>query len=137
MVKRIVNEEHAPKTDEREQVFYNNKWFAKDDFRAFVYKGDEKKLANSHDEFVTLISDGWEEYPPGYVPKVQSLSIQKRVKALTTRKEKPELDDIDGEIENPDGDYADDELEEVDILKDEIALPARRGRKKKQTDMIG
>jgi hypothetical protein len=40
------------------QVFYMDRWVDKKDFRVFVYNKAGQKLANTHDEFVKLISSG-------------------------------------------------------------------------------
>lgn len=40
------------------QVFYNNRWVDKNNFRAFVYNGSEQKLAESYKEYEDLIASG-------------------------------------------------------------------------------
>lgn len=46
------------------QVLYLGRWVSKEHFKAFVYKADDKKLANSYDEFSNLISSGlWRAEP--------------------------------------------------------------------------
>ena len=40
------------------QVLYLNRWVSKNNFRAFVYKENEQKLANSYDEYLKLIESG-------------------------------------------------------------------------------
>jgi hypothetical protein len=40
------------------QVFYNDRWVDKSTFRAFVYHGEEQKLANSYEEYEKLITSG-------------------------------------------------------------------------------
>lgn len=55
-----INQENSKiKNAETGQFQYLNRWVDKANFRAFVYnKLGEKKLANSHDEFESLISTG-------------------------------------------------------------------------------
>lgn len=40
------------------QFVYLGRWVSKEHFRAYVYKGTEQKLANSHSEFESLIASG-------------------------------------------------------------------------------
>lgn len=42
----------------KKQVFYDNRWVDRDTFRAFVYREGEQKLANSYQEFESLIASG-------------------------------------------------------------------------------
>jgi len=46
------------KQTEKPQVFYQGRWVNKENFRAFVYSANDKKLANSYDEFSKLIESG-------------------------------------------------------------------------------
>lgn len=48
------------------QVLYQGRYVDKDHFRVFVYNGKTQKLANSYEEFETLISSGlWFETKEG------------------------------------------------------------------------
>lgn len=40
------------------QILYLDRWVSKSNFRAFVYKENEQKLANSYDEYSKLIESG-------------------------------------------------------------------------------
>lgn len=44
--------------DRKKQCHYLGKWIDKEHFRAFVYNNSGKKLANSWDEFESLIGSG-------------------------------------------------------------------------------
>jgi hypothetical protein len=41
-----------------DQFFYQDRWVSKENFRAFVYNGESEKLANSYNEFNSLIQSG-------------------------------------------------------------------------------
>lgn len=41
-----------------DQFFYQGRWVNKQNFRAFVYNGESQKLANSYQEFNSLIDSG-------------------------------------------------------------------------------
>ena len=60
-----------------EQVMYLDKFVDKDTFRAFVYRENEQKLANSYEEFESLIASGlW------FVTKSDIKVVKKREKKL-------------------------------------------------------
>lgn len=40
------------------QVMYLTRWVSRNNFRAFVYNETEQKLANSYDEYTSLIESG-------------------------------------------------------------------------------
>lgn len=43
---------------EESQVLYQGRWVDKKNFRAFVYNSNCEKLANSYDEYASLIESG-------------------------------------------------------------------------------
>ena len=49
---KYLNEEENP------QALYQGRWVNKDKFRAYVYNGETKKLANSYKEYADLIESG-------------------------------------------------------------------------------
>ncbi len=66
------------KDDVKKQVMYLGRWVDRELFRAYVYKiGGEKKLANSYQEFESLISSGiWVDSPKN-IPKEEIKSPRK------------------------------------------------------------
>ena len=46
------------KSNASDQIFYLGKWVDRKYFRVFVYRKDEEKLANSAEEFESLIKSG-------------------------------------------------------------------------------
>ncbi len=62
----------------KEQVMYLGRWVEKNLFRTFVYKANgESKLANSYDEFKSLISSGiWFDLPEN-IPKEEEKPLRK------------------------------------------------------------
>ncbi len=52
-----MNQEKTQKK-RSEQVFYNGRWIDKDHFRAFIYNGADKKLAESYKQYEDLLSTG-------------------------------------------------------------------------------
>lgn len=62
------------------QIMYLGKWVSRDHFRAYVYNATDKKLANSYDEFKSLIESGlWFATQADVEPKhpVQIRSVRK------------------------------------------------------------
>lgn len=94
---------------ELDQVLYNEMWIERNKFRAFVYRGQEKKLANSYDDFLGLLMQGWNEYPDGKKTKT------------------PKIIDHDELNELP---------EYQEMIAAPLAEPVKRGRRKKQIDIL-
>ena len=44
--------------EETPQVFYQGRWVDRNHFRVFVYQKSAKKLANSYEEYISLIESG-------------------------------------------------------------------------------
>lgn len=113
MVKKTIADTPV---DTREQIFYNGKWFARDDFRAFVYKGNEQLLCHNYDDFLKHTSEGWNEHKTDLLPNPG----RERMKLEGRVAERSPLDDEAAEDAN---------FEKVD--EPYVPPPARPGRKKK------
>jgi len=46
------------KNNVKQQVMYLGRWVGKEHFRAFVYRENEQKLAESYEEFESLLATG-------------------------------------------------------------------------------
>ena len=63
------------------QVLYQNRWVSKKHFRAFVYNGESQKLANTYDEYESLIKSGLWFSSKEEVETAQPTNIRKIRKA--------------------------------------------------------
>ncbi len=76
-INQYLSDEESP------QVFYQNRWVNRKDFRAFVYTADQKKLANSYKEYCDLIESGiWFSTQEEVEPK-QPINIKSGRKTKT------------------------------------------------------
>ena len=63
-MKKIQSESENP------QVLYDGRWVSRENFRVFVYQGENQKLVNSYDEFKELIEGGlWFANKEGVEPR--------------------------------------------------------------------
>jgi hypothetical protein len=77
--------------DQSPQVYYQNRWVNRENFRAYVYSGDAKKIANSYKEYSELIESGlWFSTRDNLETKgsVKTVSIKSAKSAKLARKAK-------------------------------------------------